>query len=173
MPAAQRDTRRAIRRSPGGGERVQRVAATLHAAARHGVQPLMQPIDPAAEVVLRRDHHFGGCRRRRRAQVGDEIGDRDVGLVPDGGDDRHGARGNRSRHAFLVERPEIFDRSAAAAGDDDVDAGHARDRAQPLDDLGRRIVSLDARRADDQVGVRMPAAAGPSRCHAAPRRRVR
>ena len=37
---------------------------------------------------------------------------------------------DRARDDFLVERPEIFDRAAAAADDDDVDARHAADRPQ-------------------------------------------
>ena len=36
-----------------------------------------------AELVLRRDDHLRGGRRRRRAQVGDEVGDREVDLVAD------------------------------------------------------------------------------------------
>ena len=35
------------------------------------------------------DHDFRGRRRRRRAQVGDEVGDGDVGFVADRGDHRH------------------------------------------------------------------------------------
>ena len=34
---------------------------------------------------------------------------------------------DRARDDLLVERPEILNRAAAAADDDDVDAGHARD----------------------------------------------
>ena len=99
-------------------------------AARRGAQPIVQPIDPAAELVLRRDDHLRRRRRRRRAHVGDEVGDRDVGFVADRRDDRHRHARDRARDDLLVERPQILDRAAAAADDHDVDAGHARDRAQ-------------------------------------------
>ena len=39
-----------------------------------------------------------------------------------------GDSGDRARDDLLVERPEVFDRAAAAADDDDVDARHAPDR---------------------------------------------
>ena len=45
-------------------------------------------IDARAELVLGRDHHLGGRRGGWRPQVGDEVGDREVGLVPDRRDDR-------------------------------------------------------------------------------------
>ena len=47
---------------------------------------------------------------------------------------------NRARDDFLVERPEILDRSAAASDDDDVDARHAGDlRAAPRAISGARL----------------------------------
>ena len=61
---------------------------------------------------------------------------------------------DRARDDFLVERPEIFDRSAAAADDDDVDARHARRSARSAArDVRRRALALHARRADDEVRV--------------------
>ena len=44
-------------------------------------------------------------------------------LVADRRNDRHRRGRNRARDDLLVERPQILDRSAAAADDDDVDAG--------------------------------------------------
>ena len=53
-------------------------------------QPILRADRSAREnSSLRGDDDLGGRRRRRRAEVGDEVGDRDVGLVADGGDDRH------------------------------------------------------------------------------------
>ena len=68
----------------------------------------------AAELVLGRDDDLGGGRRRRRAHVGDEVGNRHVGFVADRRDDRHRRPRDRARDDLLVERPEILDRSAAA-----------------------------------------------------------
>ena len=59
-----------------------------------------------------------------------------------------GAAGDRPRHDLLVERPQIFDRSAAAADDHDVDARRrgaiCRSAAR---DVERRALALHARRA--------------------------
>ena len=74
-------------------------------------------IDPRDELVAPRDHGLGRRRRRRRAEIGDEVGDGDVGLVADRGDDRHRACGDGARDDLLVERPEILDRPAAARDD--------------------------------------------------------
>ena len=130
MTAAHRDTaRKAGERRP-AADRVHAPAQPLHARPRGGAEPIVQPIDPAAEIVLRGDDHLGRRRRRRRPQVGDEVGNRDVGLVSDGGNHRNRRPRDRARDHFFVERPEVLDRAAAAADDDDVDARHAPDRPQ-------------------------------------------
>ena len=65
------------------------------------------PADRGARSVLPSRHHdLGGRGRRRRATVGHQVGDREIHLVPDGGDDRERrdaaiARASRS----LIERP--------------------------------------------------------------------
>jgi hypothetical protein len=71
------------------------------------------------------------------------------------GDDRHRHPRDRARHRFLVERPEIFERAAAAADDDHVDTRHARDLAKASRNLRSGILALDPRRADDEVQVRI------------------
>ena len=139
-----------------------RAAATRADAARVDIAastPLAEPIDARDELVLPRDDHLRGRRRRRRAQVGDEVGDRDVGLVADGRDHRHRAAGDRARHDLLVERPEILDRSAAAPDDDDVDARRPCAIArEPAGDVERGAFALHARRANHEVRVRVAAA---------------
>src|SRR5204863_1424585 len=117
--------------------------------------PIVQPIDPAAEFVLRGDDNLGRRRRRRRPQIRDEVGNRDVGLVSDCGNDWNGRLRDGARHGLFVERPQIFNRPAAAADDDDVDARHASDRPQAAGNFVRRAFTLDARRPDDQMRVRI------------------
>ena len=95
----------------------------------------MQPIDPAAEFIVARDDELRRRRRRRGTDVGDEIGDGHVALVTDRRDHRHRRSRDHPRDDFLVERPEVFDRSAATADDDHVDAWHASNRAQRLSDF--------------------------------------
>ena len=72
------------------------------------------------QLVLGADDQFGRGGRRRRAQVGDKIADREVGLVADGGDDGNLGGGDGARQAFIVEGEEIFERAAAARHDDDI-----------------------------------------------------
>jgi hypothetical protein len=46
-----------------------------------------------------------------------------------------GTGGDGPRHRFLVERPQVLDRPAAARDDDDVDARHAREALEAPRDL--------------------------------------
>ncbi len=63
---------------------------------------------------------LGGGGRRGGAHVGGEIGDGEIGLVADAGDDGNGAGGNGARDGFFVESPEVFERAAAAREDENV-----------------------------------------------------
>ena len=67
-----------------------------------------------------RNDHLGRGRRCGRAQIGDEIADRDIGFVADGGNQRDLRGRDGARDTFFVERPQIFERTAAARDDDDV-----------------------------------------------------
>ena len=111
----------------------------------------------AGELVLAPHDDLGRGRRRRGAQVGDEIGDGHVGLVADRRDHRHRRGGDGPGDGFFVERPEIFDRPAAAAGDDHVHALDAGDLPQRPGDVAGRALALHPRRRDDDVGVRIAA----------------
>ena len=66
----------------------------------------------------RRQFRRGG--RGGGAPVGDEFGDGEVGLVADPGHDRDRAGVDRARQPFVVERPQVLDRAAAAAQDEHV-----------------------------------------------------
>ena len=96
------------------------------ASERRGIEPVAEAIDAAGRTRPSRRRRFPRRPTASARGVGDEVGDRHVGLVADGRNHRHRARGDRARDDLLVERPEILDRSAAASDDDDVDAGHAR-----------------------------------------------
>ena len=106
---------------------------------------------------MARDDELRRRRRRRCTDVGDEIGDGHVALVTDRRDDRHRRSRDHPRDDFLVERPEVFDRPAAAADDDHVDAWHASNRAQRLRDVDCRAFALNPGRADHEVRVGVPA----------------
>jgi hypothetical protein len=104
-----------------------------HGRGRRAFQPvesrLDRPVDRAQEAVPRGleleeqrgavgPHGLRGVRRRVRAVVGDEIGERDVGLVADARDDGDTPVPARLRDGALVERPQVLQRAAAAAEDD-------------------------------------------------------
>ena len=97
------------------------------ASARAGGQPARETRAEIAELAEHlaavRDRLLGGRGRRRRAEVGDEVGERDVGLVADGGDGRHSHRGERAADRLGVERREVFPAPAAAPDDAELHVG--------------------------------------------------
>ena len=94
--------------------------------------------------------------------IGDQVGDRHVGLMADGTHHRNAGRENRRGQHLLVERPQVFQAPAAAADDHDVDRQRAA-LVQPVQvadgggDLVRGAIALDPDGADDDFG-RRPAA---------------
>ena len=95
-----------------------------------------------------------GGGRRRGADVGGEVAERRVLLVPDGGDDRHRARGDRAHEPLVAERQQVLEAAAAAREDDDVDLGRVAERAQRLDDRrrGARALHVASRRRGCRAG---------------------
>ncbi len=113
---------------------------------------------------------FGRARGRRCALVGDEVGDRDVGLVADAADDRNAARVDRARDGFLVERHQVLERAAAAGEDQHVAVARAHRRvAAPA---RFRAARLRPARPPGRPGPARPGsgAAGCAGCRAARRR---
>ena len=133
----------------------------------------LQRVEPAVNFALVRHGDLRRVRRRRRPCIGNKIGDRHVGLMPDGGDDRNVGGINRARHALIVERPQIFNRPAAAPRDDEVGDLPFVCVAQRACDLRRRLCSP----ARAQAGARLRSSASAhSKCaayHAPPRPRMR
>ena len=74
------------------------------------------------DLLARTDDQFGGRGRRGSAQIGNEINDREVGFVANGGDDGNIHLGDCASKTFMVERGQIFGASTAASNDDDVHA---------------------------------------------------
>ena len=77
--------------------------------------------------------------------------------MADRGDQWNQARRRRAHHDFFVERPQIFERAAAARDDQKIGPRHRtalRQRIEPGDgggDLGRRAVALHLHRPDQHV----------------------
>ena len=79
---------------------------------------LHHPPHEAFHELAAGKHAFGDDFRRRarrgRAHVRHKIRDGEINFMSDGGNDRNGRFKNRPRHDFLVERPQILQRPAAA-----------------------------------------------------------
>jgi len=103
-------------------------------ALRLGVEPVTQPtlqafgprLQLGQPLRLRRAHQFGRRRGCGRPQVGHEVGDGEIGFVPDAADHRHRAGGDGARQRLVVESPQVLDRAAAAHQQDEVDRRRPR-----------------------------------------------
>jgi len=82
---------------------------------------LIDGVDAVGNVVKSRGDEFRRGRGRRGAEVGDEIGNSEVGFVANGGDDGDLRIENGLGEEFRVEGREVFEGSAAAGDDDDID----------------------------------------------------
>ncbi|KAG1250052.1 hypothetical protein G6F65_018881 [Rhizopus arrhizus] len=78
-----------------------RVPLQLHHARRGAAQAQRQ-------FALVRYQQFGGHRWRRRAQVGSEVAEAEVGLVAYRRYHRGAAGRNRASQRFIVERPQFL-----------------------------------------------------------------
>ena len=108
--AARRDGRAGASRGRGAASRV--ASACAPARARRAAS-LRSCVGEALAVGHDERRRGGG---RRRAHVGDEVADREVGLVPDAATRRAARDSNTARATrLLVERPQVLDRPAAAA----------------------------------------------------------
>src|SRR5207245_5872290 len=78
-------------------------------------------VDVPAKIDNVRDNQLGGGARSGRSQVGHKIGDGEIDLVANRGNDRHRHVSNCARHDLFIELPQIFHASAAAGEDDQID----------------------------------------------------
>src|SRR5216684_1842844 len=118
------------------------VAVIADAQLDYLPHPPRHVIELRAELALGADHDLRGGGRRRRAQVGYEVADGEVGLVSDRGDRRDGAVSHRASHRFFVEGPQVLERSPSTADQKDIVHLPAREVADGDGDLTRRIPSL-------------------------------
>ena len=76
------------------------LALPLHGACGGGAQAPGGDAEGREQRLRIGGRELGRRGRRRRAQVGDEIRDREVDFVPDAGHERDGAGGDRARDAL-------------------------------------------------------------------------
>ena len=86
-----------------------------HVLVEGACEPLPQPADVRQERFLFLHDDLGGRRRRGGAHVGREIRQRKIDLVAHGGNDGRFHLVHCAHHDFFVERPQVFEASAAAA----------------------------------------------------------
>ena len=91
---------------------------------------------------------LGGGRGCRCTLVGYEIGDGEVDFVAHSADDRYRAGMDGAGHRFLVERPQVFQRAAAAGQDEDIAVLAFASAAQHGGDFAPGILALDRHRID-------------------------
>ena len=94
------------------------LAGLQQLVARGAVEPVRLLGQPFGDLVLRLCNQFGGSGRRGSAQVGNKIGDGEVGLVANRGDHRQSRSRDRTGDALAVEGCQIFQRSATTGQDD-------------------------------------------------------
>ena len=97
------------------------------------------------------DEQLGSLRGRGGARVGDEIGERDVDLVPDGAHHRHPARGHLPHQRLVVERRQVVRGAAAAAEDDGLHLRHPREQHERAAEPLGRVRALDGRAREEQA----------------------
>ncbi len=119
-------------------------------------QAPLQVVQALHQLAAVRGQQFGGGRGRRRAHVGDEVGDGYIGLMAHGADDGRDAGGHGAGHDFLVEAPEIFQR-AAATGQDQCVVTLRIGALQGADDLRGGLAALYG--GGDQVQLHLRRAA--------------
>ena len=149
------------------GTAKQRAAGNGGQLIARGGRPGLQRQRHALAVRAKQGLHFfrirhdqlGGFARRQGANVGNQIGQRDVDFMSHRRNDRNARSGDGPQDDLFVECPQIFQAAAAASDDEHVDfAGEAVDRLDARGDFFRRAVTLHAARHDQHMHV-SPAAA--------------
>jgi hypothetical protein len=130
--------------------------------------PVTRQCGEPLEAVGHRPHR--GTGRGRGPQVGHEVGDREVGLMPHPADHRDRAGGDRPGEALVVERPQILDRPAAPDQQQHVALGAGRGGGEGPDQLAGRLGALHRCGVQDDRHLRGAAREG--RQHVAQRGRA-
>ena len=133
---------------------VDALRGVLQAAQDQCFEPRLLALQGAADRAAVRHKNFRGGGRCRRAQVGGEIGDGEIDFVADRADHGDRARADRARHGFVVERPQVFERAAAAREQERIVAPCGRRGLQRLDDRRRRFFALHRHRYHVDFGER-------------------
>ena len=127
------------------GQMIELLGAQLQMVAGLSMQGIVVCGQTPPEHRAFRRGQFGGRGWRRRAAIGGKIGERDVGLVPDAGDDGNRTVANGTGQGFVVECPEVFQAASSSAEDQGVTFKSFAGPINGRGDLGRGRVALNQR----------------------------
>src|SRR6266700_2121432 len=109
--------------------------------------------DMFIEFTAGLDNKLGGRGRSGGADIGDEIGDGEIGFVADAGDDGNFGGGDGARHEFFVEGPQIFHGAATAREDENVHESLLIEKFQGFDDFFGGAFALDAHGVENEMNI--------------------
>ena len=113
-----------------------------------------QRIEPRQRLGPGRCRQLRRRGRRGRAQVGRQVGQRDVAFMADAADHRDRRLDDGAHQRLVVEGPQVFERAAAAHQQQGVDLAPRRGQAQRRHQRGRRIGALHRAGVDDHPHLR-------------------
>src|SRR6267154_2264341 len=135
------------------GKFVNAAAELQQAVAHQAGERFLQVGDVLVKFAASLHHDLGGSGRSGGANVGDEIGDGEIGFVADAGNYRNFGGEDGARHLFFVEGPQIFERAAAAREDQHIDHSLAIEELHGAHDFLGGTVTLDAHGIDREMHI--------------------
>ena len=142
-----------------GGEAGEALAGLEEAELAGAEDGAVELVDAFFDTVLGGGDELGGGRWGGGAEVGDEVGNGEVGLVADGGDDGEGGGGDDAGEALVVEAGEILKGATTAGDDDEIDAtGMLIEPADGAGDRSGAARALHDGRVDEEVETGVAAA---------------
>jgi len=135
----------------------ERIGGLHEPIARGAEEALIGGLNAVGDVVQRGGDELGGCGRRGRPEIGDKIGDGEVGFVADGGDDGQFGVEDHFGEEFGIEGSEVFKRSAATRDNNEVDLAGAVEVRDAGGDLSGSGFALDNGRVEQDVEAGMAA----------------
>src|SRR6185437_10880592 len=118
----------------------------------------LQRFDGLFHSVLQRGKQFGRSGRGGSAQVGNEIGDGEVRLMPDGRNYGNSGPCYRSGETLDIKRSEVLGRATTAGDDDCIDGLHAVEMKDARGELSGCLLALHRCRVERHIEASVPPA---------------
>ena len=140
--------------SAGQAGRFQSVAAFAGPVEERPLQPSLILIHRNSKISAYRNSNFSRSCRGWRAGIGDVVNQRRIRLMANRRDERNFAFKSSADHRFLVERPKVFNRAAAAPDNQHVWPVCISERVKAANtrlDLACRKIALNQSRPQDHA----------------------